>query len=101
MWQKNVQIDDAGVATACKSSDAIKNNLADALEKGQNLRNYINRSQLSGESIEALKAMIDLIVQLQKDVNGTFEKHVDAINQLSSDMADFPFNEEVTKIKNI
>ena len=29
MWQKNVQIDDAGVTTACKSSDAIKNNLAD------------------------------------------------------------------------
>ena len=45
MWQKNVQIDDAGVTTACKSSDAI--------------------------------------------------------NQLSSDMADFPFNEEVTRIKNI
>ena len=56
---------------------------------------------ISTESIEALKAMIDLIVQLQKDVNGTFEKHVDAINQLSSDMADFPFNEEVTRIKNI
>ena len=101
MWKNNIQIDYDGVQSACGNSDNIQSHLAAALEKGLQLKDYVDRSQLAGQSVDALKAVIDLTLQLQKDLNGIFEKHADALSQLESDMEEFAFHEEVTKIKNL
>lgn len=101
MWNENIEIDYDGVAAACDTVNNIKNDLEDALVKAQKLQDYLDQSLLSGKSIDALKAIVDLTIQLQKDINETFEKHVDAAIQLRVDMESLDYHEETVSIKNL
>ena len=101
MLSENIRIDDDGVKSAKAKSDTISSNLEDALQKGKNLREYINSVGMEGESIESLKALIDLTVQLQEDITEAFEKHTEALDELSKNMDNMDSNSEIITIESI